>query len=102
MNVETISLCRGDGQGYVRLSFSDLQDVSFADLVVTARAVVSGQVIPCDLYWLDAVENMWSSVSNRDAVIVFPLLDGTNLFIDIVDRNDEGKVYFTVEVDPLK
>ena len=37
MNVETISLCRGDGQGYVRLSFSDLQDVSFADLVVTAR-----------------------------------------------------------------
>ena len=65
-------------------------------------SVVSGQVIPCDLYWLDAVENMWSSVSNRDAVIVFPLLDGTNLFIDIVDRNDEGKVYFTVEVDPLK
>lgn len=74
MNVETISLCRGDGQGYVRLSFSDLQDVSFADLVVTARAVVSGQVIPCDLYWLDAVENMWSSVSNRDAVIVFHCL----------------------------
>lgn len=102
MKVETVSLCRGDGRGYMRLSFSDFQDIDLDNLAAVAYAKTSGQMIPCDMFWLDPVEGAWSESTSIDAVVVFPLLDGTVLSVNVVNRDDMETGYFSYEVEPLK
>ena len=99
--IHTGAFCRGEGKGYLELVFEDAIDLDTNRFVALA-VLNGGETIPCPLYWQDEIETRWRNSVTRRAVLVFPLLDGTGVTLNVSQRSDVEHVLFSYPIDVFK
>lgn len=85
MTLQTSTICRGDGKGYVRID----SDERMGKITAIAKSA-NGTVIPCPVYRLGfpgedagARQNLGERPGQESCVVAVPLLDNTTLTIHV-------------------
>ncbi|MBT1170596.1 glycosyltransferase [Bifidobacterium sp. SO4] len=101
ITVHPIRFCRGDGSGYLELAVSGVPFGEEGLYQAFASIPANDGIIPCSLYWPDAVEGMWSEAPERRAVLVFPLLDKTHLTLHIATSQQPEHALYSYTMSAL-
>ena len=85
MNITVGTICRGSGRGYLELEFDGISQRDLSQIHAVYEADSSHLTIPCGIYPGNPGDDMWQEKSRIRAIVVFPLLDGTDCTIRLYD-----------------
>lgn len=81
MKITVDTICRGNGRGYLELVFEGVSENYLSQIRAVYEAESSQLTIPCGVYPSNPGADMWREKNQIHAVVVFPLLDGTDCTI---------------------